>query len=773
MLTAALWYARVALLYVFPVFEPVASGCSCGDRECQHPGKHPRAPHGYLDATRDERQIIEWWDERWPNASIGVACGASGLIVLDNDVRNGGFASHADLIEHMQKKYGVVLPESLTVMTGSNDGSTHDYFRYRWTDGDRTPSALEPGLDLKGQHGFVIAPPSRHYKGGVYTVNGMAGAKAFLQIAEAPEKMMALVRNGSRQQHDPREDPEEKWTKGVRNNKLFKLACSLRGRGMTVEEITTILLATNSAHCTPPLSAAEIADIALSSGRYERWEPPRAEQTAPGKTEYAWPEPQPLPGELPPVEEFDPALLPESMCSLVIDVSERMQVPADFAAATLVLCLAGAVNRRATIQPKAQDASWIVVPNLWGGIVAAPGFLKSPIIQATTRPLQKIQALWRQEYEGALACFQEEQEQAELRKAAWKELFKAASKAGNAPPIRPDDTLREPTLKRLIINDSTFEALHQTMAENPAGILVIRDELTGWWSQLDRPGREGERAFYLEGWNGDTSRTVDRIERGHVHVDACCISMGGGIQPARLRFYLSDALQDNPNNDGLIQRFQVLVWPDPPHAWEYVDRRPDARAIAQIRSLFEKLTGLDAEAPLRLRFAPGAQELFIAWLTELEAKIRGGDLHPALTAHLSKYRSLMPTLAGLCALADAAALGRNIELVELPYAQLGAAWCEYLESHARRVYSCIASPQVKAMRDLGDKIRQRKLGADGFFTLRDLYLKGWSGMDSPESAKVIVTMLEEAGWVRDASRRPGITGGRPSLRYQISPRLWG
>ena len=73
---------------------------------------------------------------------------------------------------------------------------------------------------------------------------------------------------------------------------------------------------------------------------------------------------------------------------LVRDVSERMQVPMDYPAVILVLCLAGAVNRRATIQPKANDTGWVVVPNLWGGIIAAPGFMKSPVIQACTRPLR-------------------------------------------------------------------------------------------------------------------------------------------------------------------------------------------------------------------------------------------------------------------------------------------------------------------------------------------------------------------------------------------------
>src|SRR4030095_14811626 len=107
----------------------------------------------------------------------------------------------------------------------------------------------------------------------------------------------------------------------------------------------------------------------------------------------------------------------------------------------------------------------------------------------------------------------------------WREQFKASAKSGKAAPVRQDDEPTEPTLRRLIVNDATFEALHQTMSENPAVILVVRDELTGWWSQLDRAGREGERAFCLQAWNGDTSHTIDRIGRGTLYVAAWCMSM--------------------------------------------------------------------------------------------------------------------------------------------------------------------------------------------------------------------------------------------------------
>jgi putative DNA primase/helicase len=481
-----------------------------------------------------------------------------------------------------------------------------------------------------------------------------------------------------------------------------------------------------------------------------------------------WPEPDPLPNDLPAVEAFNTELLPSSLRPLVEDVAERMQVPTDYPAVVQTLCIAGAVNRRAVIQPKANDSSWKVVPNLWGGIVGPPGYLKSPVIQSITAPLVQIQNEWRREYDDDLRTYVSESEEHVLRVSAWKEQFKAASKSGKAAPERPADEPTEPKLRRLIVHDSTFEALHQTMSENPAGVLVVRDELPGWWSQLDRSGREGERAFALQAWNGDTGHTIDRIGRGTVHVEACCMSMLGGIQPGRLRAYLPDAVKDGPGNDGLIQRFQLLVWPDTDSTWSYIDRMPNPAAAEQSTRVLQWLTSLDCENPLLLRFAPDAQELFINWLAELEGKVRREDLHPALVCHLSKYRSLMPSLALLFELADAAADNRATQSVSLRHAQQAAAWCEYLESHARRIYSCVVTPQLRAARDLASKIKRGQLA--GPFSLRDVYLKGWSGLDTPEAVRQAVEVLEDAGWIRSLPSTPSPSGGRPGAKYDINPK---
>ena len=89
-----------------------------------------------------------------------------------------------------------------------------------------------------------------------------------------------------------------------------------------------------------------------------------------------------------------------------------------------------------------------------------------------------------------------------------------------------------------------------------------------------------------------------------------------------------------------------------------MDRPPDSASEQRAAQVFRRLVKLDPESPVLFHFAPDAQGLFVEWLQDLEAKVRGGELHPALISHLSKYRSLMPTLAVLFELADwAAGLG--------------------------------------------------------------------------------------------------------------------
>ena len=156
---AALEYARLGFP-VLPLHTSTDGKCSCGDPKCRSPGKHPRTVHGVDDASIDLDVVREWW-AKWSDAPIAVATGErSGFVVLDEDPRHGGMESIAELTA----KHGE-LPEGPVVRTGG--GGRHFYFQHP---GGNFPNAIGfvPGLDIRGDQGYVLVPPSPHPSGGVY-----------------------------------------------------------------------------------------------------------------------------------------------------------------------------------------------------------------------------------------------------------------------------------------------------------------------------------------------------------------------------------------------------------------------------------------------------------------------------------------------------------------------------------------------------------------------------------------------------------------------------
>jgi len=158
-LDAALRYARWGWA-VFPCHEPIHGHCSCGHADCSSPAKHPRTRRGLHDATTDPTRLIDWF-ERWPSANVGVRTGsASGLVVLDVDRRPGGMATLATL----ERSHGE-LPRSAAVETGAG---RHYWFAHPGGIVRNSAGRLGPGIDVRGDGGYVIAPPSCHITGRRY-----------------------------------------------------------------------------------------------------------------------------------------------------------------------------------------------------------------------------------------------------------------------------------------------------------------------------------------------------------------------------------------------------------------------------------------------------------------------------------------------------------------------------------------------------------------------------------------------------------------------------
>jgi putative DNA primase/helicase len=489
-----------------------------------------------------------------------------------------------------------------------------------------------------------------------------------------------------------------------------------------------------------------------------------------GRGRADWPEPAPLPDPLPPVAAFDRDLLPEALRGWIMDVAERMQCPADFCAVAAVVALSGLIGARAVVRPKLRD-DWTVTANVWGVAIGSPGSMKSPALMEVLRPLHRLEAKAREAWEAARAEWEIEAKAAMLvAKAAEREAAEIASKdrAAAARILGEASLPPEPTMRRYIVNDATVEALQEVVRQNPWGVLVYRDELHSLLCSLDRQGQEGSRGFFLTAWNGDQSYVVDRIGRGcNLHAKRVCLALLGTIQPGRLQAYVREAVRGGAGDDGLLQRFGLAVWPDPPREYRYIDRPPDAAARERAWAVFERLDRLqpDGDEPQVWRFAPAAHEHFVEWLVALETELRSDAIHPALASHLSKYRKLVPALALIFALVDdPASEGRMIHERELLRA---LAWSEYLRTHAERVYSAAVMPELETARTLWERIRAGKVPAT--FTPRQVAARHWVGLATPEAVRRAAEVLVEYNWLAREEVPPGPAGGRPSERYIVNP----
>jgi Bifunctional DNA primase/polymerase, N-terminal/AAA domain/Primase C terminal 1 (PriCT-1) len=235
------------------------SSCSCRRADCRNPGKHPLTRDGFHSATKNLKQIDAWW-RRYPEANVAIATGrASGVVVLDVDPRHGGFES----LTRYQ------LPKTMKARTGG--GGEHYYFRCPAETLVRNSAGkLGAGLDVRGEGGYIVAPPSNH-------LQGIYEWELWDAIADAPEDLFrafsafrgSAVEGELTTKHPKSTNPVSVFPAGTRNNELASLAGTMRHRGFSREAIEVALLAENRQRCRPPLEVAEVKDIARSIARYE------------------------------------------------------------------------------------------------------------------------------------------------------------------------------------------------------------------------------------------------------------------------------------------------------------------------------------------------------------------------------------------------------------------------------------------------------------------------------------------------------------------------
>ncbi len=763
---------RAQGLTPIPLFGVVAGTCTCDKgATCENTGKHPRVKRQTaLDATEKNWQS---WCATWPEMNIGILTGSdTGVFAVDIDPRHDGDKSLAQLFS----EYGS-FPATLSASTGG--GGTHYLFSVPPGVAVRnSASNLGAGIDIRGNGGLIVVEPSAtsgRYKWQSQTLPTRD------QIAPPPDWLLQLI-TAPKAQTAPAADlslnavatsflgfqmpPDGSVAEGGRNNFLTRAAGWLQTQGVKGGALSEMLYMVNTTKCVPPLERDEVEKIALSIARYDKTVP-----TTPASP-CGWPETEELNATLPPVPPFDPRLLPPVFRAWVSDVAERMQCPVEFLAVGAMVAAGSVLGNRIGVQPKRLDTGWVEVPNLWGAVVGRPGVMKSPALDQVLAPLKALQAsalnafsITRAQYEIEKMMFESNKKQIEAN------IKKGAVVHAHQFPVAPE----EPQPQRYLVNDATYQKLGDMLSGNPHGLLAFQDELSGLLMRLDADGQESSRAFYLQAWVGKQPYTFDRIGRGTVSIPRLCFSMLGGLQPSKLREYLSSAVYGGKGDDGLAQRLQLLVFPDIPANWTRVDRIPDTDAVFAADAVFERLAKIDplaigaccsydGDIP-RLGFDDQAQKHFNRWWGDLETDLRTSDRHPALESHISKYRKLVPAMA----LLDHLIVGGQGDITAVSLAR-AILWQRFLLEHAKRCYAAVTLATMDSAKSLTDRIRKGAL-KDGF-TVREVYRHNWSMLGTSKEATDAVDTLADLNWLR-AVRDDKASGadGRPTMRYYINPRL--
>jgi putative DNA primase/helicase len=450
------------------------------------------------------------------------------------------------------------------------------------------------------------------------------------------------------------------------------------------------------------------------------------------------------------VPTFPVRMLPHPFCTFVDDIADRLQAPPDFIAIPLLVAAATMLGREWRIAPKRHD-DWTERPCLWGVVIGNPGSMKSPASTEATRHVRKMQA-----------------EAWERYKLAHKEWMRRQQQAGEG-----DD--HEPTLDALIVNDTTVEALVKTLAQNPRGVMLYRDELSGWFAGMNkyRKGAGDDLQFFLECWSGGAHR-VDRIGRPPVYIDDLYLSIFGTIQPETMHHALHSADRDGRmSSDGMMARFGLAAWPDTPDdAVELVDRRPDSEARKAVE---ERLRSMRAAIPFYesppLRFSGMAYALFNRWY--LRNINRPERQNGGFGAHIAKYPALFARLAVTLHLMQHGAMVPD----EIGIETASAAQTiidDYLELHARKIYGLLEAHPARAGAArialwLRDKHVER-------FTERDVRRHDWQEFNKERDVAAIVgamQMLEAYGWITIVDRPTTVRGGRPTREAIVNPAVIG
>jgi hypothetical protein len=430
-----------------------------------------------------------------------------------------------------------------------------------------------------------------------------------------------------------------------------------------------------------------------------------------------------LSSALPEAAGFPVDAMPSPCRRLVEEATASLGCAPELVALPMLAALSSAIGASRVVEVK---GGWREGATLFLAVVASPGAMKTPAAKVAKKPVF--------EYQRELGrAYAEDKEDWKRELRQWEVDKREAAKAGEVAPEQPE----APSMGRSVASDTTIEALVSILEANPRGLLVHKDELTGWVRSMDqyKGGKGSDRQHWLSLWSNDEV-VVDRKSRmGEPIVLAKpFVSLFGGIQPAMLS-ELGGGMED-----GLMDRF-LFAYPEARHV-RFNDHEIGAEAEAEYAALYHKLADLPLATdehgdpnPKPLKLSTEARTLFAEAVDSLGAEVVEPGFPARLEGVWSKLRGYLARLSlvlAVCRRVERGPGGDGQERVEAEDVEAAVKLVGYFKAHARRVYAELKSPNPSPN-------PLEVLGAE----LKELIEEAGGRLEA--TATELYHMLEEAG----------------------------
>jgi hypothetical protein len=406
--------------------------------------------------------------------------------------------------------------------------------------------------------------------------------------------------------------------------------------------------------------------------------------------------------ELPAPPLFPVGAMPEGCRQLIEEAASAIGCPPEFIGLPMLAVLGSAIGNSRVLRLK---RGWEEGASIYAAVIADPGEKKTPALKVALEPAKRAQAVLKEKYS-------REEDEHKREKREYEVDKRDAAKQGLAAPPPP----REPTMGRTLVEDTTVERLAGIQSENPRGVVVIKDELSGWARAMDQykqGGRGADRQFWLSAWS-NSYVSVDRKSQPHpLIVSRPFVGLFGAIQPGVLP-ELGDGRED-----GLLDRF-LFAYPDVElSGWsdDEISEKAEstyASLYAKLRELYMPVDELGGPEPVCIHFAPDAKDALTNAIDVHRYEMYTPGFPLRLKGPWSKLEGYLARLILILATARAANT-KAAERVELGDVLAAYSLLEYFKGHARRVYVGLHGQDTDALlaADIEEFLKERGGVFDG------------------------------------------------------------